>query len=308
VEDLDRHFGEHMEELSSLPYFQQFENLHDEILGMYDGYSWDGVTRMFNPFSLLSFFTLKNFGYFWYGTGSPGLLVDLIRKDPETYTDIGEYTLRTGALDDALGIDVIQTVPLMFQTGYLTVDEAMDGPRRAWSLKVPNLEVREAFNAHLLAAVTSGRGKIMQSLSQDIKKALQDGDLDRMLTLMKSIFASIPYELHMSNESYYHTIFYIIMSYLGFEIDAEVSTSRGRIDAVLELADCVYVFEFKYVDCKKDANARMKRRLSNKALKEGEKQIRDRGYADRFMGRDRKVVRAAFAFLGRDEIVMKVLR
>ena len=95
------------------------------------------------------------------------------------------------------------------------------------------------------------------------------------------------------------------MTALGFKIDAEVSVSRGRIDAVLEFGDKIYVFEFKYVACPPNAFKITKRRLSSKALKQGMKQISDRGYANRYRGSGKTTYLVAFAFLGRDNVEME---
>ena len=95
------------------------------------------------------------------------------------------------------------------------------------------------------------------------------------------------------------------MTVLGFKIDAEVPVSKGRIDAVLELEDKVYVFEFKYEACAPDANASEKRKLFEEALKQGMKQITERGYADKYQGSGKTVYLAAFAFLGRDNVEME---
>ena len=95
------------------------------------------------------------------------------------------------------------------------------------------------------------------------------------------------------------------MKVLGFKIDAEVSVSRGRLDAVLELGDKVYVFEFKYVNCPPGTDEDTRKNLSDKALEVGMKQIKDRGYADKHAGSGKTVYQAAFAFLGRDSVEMQ---
>ena len=95
------------------------------------------------------------------------------------------------------------------------------------------------------------------------------------------------------------------MTVLGFKIDAEVSVSKGRIDAALELEDKVYVFEFKYQNCPPDANESKKRELFEKALKQGMKQITDRGYAVKYKGSGKTIYLAAFAFLGRGDVEME---
>ena len=122
--------------------------------------------------------------------------------------------------------------------------------------------------------------------------------------MLKSLFSSIPYQLHVDKEAYYHSIFFTVMSVLGFNIDAEVSISKGRIDAVLELEDKVYIFEFKYENCPKDADESEKRVIFDKVLELGMKQITDKGYAKKYMGSTKTIYQAAFAFLGRDNVDM----
>jgi hypothetical protein len=92
------------------------------------------------------------------------------------------------------------------------------------------------------------------------------------------------------------------MSVLGFDMDVEVSTAKGRVDAVLELGDKVYVTEFKYVDCEPDASDEVKRNLFATALREGLEQIKERGYCNKYLGSGKTIYQAAFAFLGRDDI------
>jgi len=126
-----------------------------------------------------------------------------------------------------------------------------------------------------------------------------------VLELLRGLFASIPYQLHIKEEAYYHSIFCAAMMMLSFDMGVEVSVSRGRIDALLELSDRVYIMEFKYTDCPKSANKERKQKLFDAALKEGMGQIEAKGYADRYRGSGKTVQKVAFAFLGRDEIQMR---
>ena len=100
--------------------------------------------------------------------------------------------------------------------------------------------------------------------------------------------------------------FYAVMNVLGFRMDAEVAVSKGRVDAVLELGDKVYVMEFKYGQCPQDAGDEKKRKLFESALKEGMEQINEIGYHKKYSGSGKAVYRVAFAFLGRDDIEMRV--
>ena len=141
-----------------------------------------------------------------------------------------------------------------------------------------------------------------------MKESLATGNLEKMLEVLKRLFDSIPYQIHMKHEYYYHSIFCAIMNLLGFSINAEVSVSGGRIDAILELADKVYIVEFKYENCEKGASVEEKQKLFDDALKKGMDQITDRGYANKYDGSGKEIFKAAFAFLGRDDIQMRVIK
>jgi hypothetical protein len=212
----------------------------------------------------------------------------------------------TESIIDMADFDRLEAEPLLFQSGYLTVKEVLPKTAPAiYLLGMPNFEVREAFNLHVLAAFTESSHTKAKSARIEIEEALREGDLRKFLAILRSLFASIPYNLHVNAEAYYHSIFYAVMSVLGFDIDAEASVSKGRIDAALELNDKVYVMEFKYKGCKPDASAEEKQGLLNGALNEAMAQIESKGYGKKYAGSGKAIYHAAFAFLGRDDIEMK---
>ena len=306
IEDLGEYFSSHMEYISKLEDFSQYDNIQDKILYWYDGYSWDGKTRVINPFSLLSFFMQERFSGFWYATGTPRFLLDLIKEKPESYTNIRNFEITEKALD-SIEIDKIAIEPLLFQTGYLTVKEipkTMGSP--VYRLEIPNFEVREAFSLHVLSALTDNDEMAAWHMREDIMQALGSGNLNKVLDVLRAFFASIPYNLHVGLEAYYHSLFYTIMSLLGFDMDLEVPGSMGRIDAVIEVDDKVYVMEFKYKKCPPDADDDVKQKLFDKALDEAMGQINDREYAAKYQGSGKTVYKAAFAFLGRGDISLRV--
>ena len=306
VDELDEFFHEHIEHLAGMEDFREIDDLRGEILDWYDGYSWDGKTRVLNPFGLLSFFMQKRFESFWYASGSPKFLVDLLKTKPASFLLLHDLMLRESALD-SFDIRRIGAPSLLFQTGYLTVKEIMPGTgSRPYRLGIPNREVREAFNINIIAEFTESGGDATESAYLGLKEALQASDLGRVRDILKSLFASIPYQLHVDAEAYYHSIFYAIMNLLGFDIAAEVSVSGGRIDAALEMGDKVYVMEFKYRRCPPEASPEEKRALFDKALEEGLKQVAENGYADKYAGSGKDIVQAVFAFLGRDDIEMRI--
>ena len=197
--------------------------------------------------------------------------------------------------------------PLLFQTGYLTVKEVkleMGSP--VYILDLPNFDVREAFNLHLLSDFTESGGALTQTSYLRLRASLKAGDLQSVLTTLRTLFASIPYQLHVNKEAYYHSIFLAIMNILGFEMEAEVSTAWGRIDATLELDDNIYVMEFRYESCPPGASPEEKQKLFAKALDDGMNQIDDRKYAQKYEGSGKTIHKAVFAFLGRDDIEMRL--
>jgi len=305
IEDLDKYFSAHIDYLGTLDSFKQYSSIKDEILAWYDGYSWDGETRVINPFSLLSFFLQESFESYWYASGTPTFLINLIKTKPSSFLTLNYLEISKRALD-AFNIHKMGLAPLLFQTGYLTVaKKSYQGVFESYLLKMPNLEVREAFNLSIIADFTENEEDFTENAYWRIKGALKTGNLQDMLTILKSLFASIPYQLHIGKDAYYHSIFYAIMNILGFKMDAETSVSTGRADAILELDDKVYIMEFKYADCAPDASPEEKQKLFEKELEDGINQIERRGYAKKYIGSGKEIIIAAFAFLGRDNIEMR---
>jgi hypothetical protein len=305
VDDLVTHFGDHINDLVGRKGFESIDSIKDEILAWYDGYSWDGETRVINPFSLLSFFSRKRFSSFWYSSGSPKFLIDMIKEKPESYLALKNMSISEGALD-LFDIEKIELELLFFQTGYLTIkDVSYDMISPVYHLTVPNLEVREALNLHIIAELTE-KGTYAYTAYRQIYKALQSGDLQQTRDMLRGLFASIPYQLHVDMEAYYHSLFYAVMTVLGFDMDVEVSVSRGRVDAVLELRDKVYVMEFKYEKCPPNTSSDDKQKLFDAALTKGMEQINEKGYHKKYIGSGKTIYLAAFAFLGRDDIEMSV--
>ncbi|MCL2146839.1 MAG: ATP-binding protein [Synergistaceae bacterium] len=305
IGSLDEYFDEHIDRLSQDNDFKQYDSIYDEILNWYDGYSWDGATRLFNPYSLLNFIDDRKFMNYWYVSGTPLFLIDMIKKKPESFLALRNLKI-TEMMLDTFDIRKMEIEPLLFQTGYLTVKEVIKTRGSPiYRLDMPNFEVRDAFNLQILSGLTESGDVTTGQARFEIQEALEKGDLQKMLVILRSLFASIPYNLHVDLEAYYHSIFYATMTVLGFDMDIEVSVSRGRVDAVLDLEDKVYVMEFKYKKCPPDANEEDKRKLFQEALDEAMAQINDRGYAERYKGSGKAIYRVAFAFIGRDEIEMK---
>ena len=306
ISEFDKYFNGYIEHLSMIDDFKHIENLRDKVLDWYDGYSWDGNTRVLNPYSLLGFFIQEKFSSYWFASGTPKFLMDLIKNNPGVYTKLKNLEI-TELMLDSSDIDKISIELMLFQTGYLTVKKVISTSRAPiFALDMPNYEIKEAFNLYIIAALTENNEVRAGQAQIEIINALQNGDMQKMRNILKSLFASIPYQLHINREAYYHSIIYAIMNILGFDIDAEVSVSNGRVDAVLILDDMVYVMEFKYKECASDLDDAEKQEIFNNTLKEAMDQIKDRGYHVKYINSDKAVYLTAFAFLGRDDIEMEV--
>jgi len=135
----------------------------------------------------------------------------------------------------------------LFQTGYLTIKNAWLGPTgQTYDLGYPNYEVEQAFEQHLLVDyLEPSAGQMSASILFRLQKALRGQNVEGFINVLKSVFASIPHTLFLTQEAYYHSLVYLLLKLLGFTIHAEPLTNLGRIDAVLDLSEAIYILEFK---------------------------------------------------------------
>ena len=246
---------------------------------MYDGFKFHpNAERVFNPVSVGKCLSRREFGSFWFETGTPSFLVDMLKRDP---LDGGEVDVPTSDLSAAYEPEQVSMLPLMLQTGYLTIKSAMTrGNSVICTLGYPNMEVAEALSKHLALGFSNLRPSEFSSISNQIFDALYAGDPEEMLQGVKCFFENIPYDLQVKYEKYYQSLFYSVFLMLNAQAASEVKTARGRIDAVVETPKFIYLFEFKL------------RGTSEEALA----QIEEKGYADRFASDPRKLFKIGCAF------------
>jgi hypothetical protein len=183
----------------------------EEIFDWYDGYSWDGKTRVFNPFSLLSFFRDKAFDYHWYKTGIPRFLIDDIKKRPEEYLRIQEATI-TERLLDSYDIEKAPIVSVLFQTGFLTIKEKLAGRPPWYKLSFPNIEVASAFSSDFISGFISDETYFNNSFREQILTSISNGDISNIKEPMETMLASFSYHQYKNvNESMYHILFAFLL-------------------------------------------------------------------------------------------------
>ena len=241
----------------------------------YNGYCWLGEEKVYNPFDLLLLFNSRKFKPFWFETGSPAFLVDMLCKRQVSTVSLADM-VGTEDLLSAFDVDDIGTEALLFQTGYLTIteDEELDG-EQVFRLGYPNREVRRSLNRVLLRRLAPDpQGQTANRIR--LARLLKAADCAGLQELFHAFFASIPYEWHVNNdiaryEGYYASVFYSYFAALGHDVTVEESSAAGRLDMAVRAGGHVYLFEFKVVE-QAGAGAALT-------------QLRERGYAAKYRGR-----------------------
>ncbi len=155
----------------------------------------------------------------------------------------------TVGLDSSYDLEQhIPLVKLLFETGYLTIKDLWEVDiGDLYTLSYPNFEVRTSFNTFILAAFSADNTSAIHYKAVKLKTALESSDKEAFLTIIRSLFAGIPYQLrNKASEAYYQGLFYLVLSLLGVRPNLEDSTDKGRIDCTLELSDKIFIIEFKY--------------------------------------------------------------
>ena len=265
------------------------EDLVDKIKLWYDGYSWDGKVRLFNPHSILNLFLHSEFENYWFTSGTTAFLMDIIKKSAFNPANLEGVTLGSYVFD-SYDIESMDINSLLFQTGYLTVKD-INRKRRLYNLVCPNFEVKESLLNHLLGSFINENASVITPLYVKLIDSLEKDDIDEFMTVIRYIFAKIPYTLHMPAESYYHSLFYMILALMGVNLDMEVLTDKGRVDGVLEFDDKFYCIEFKYGKPGSDMS-----KLTEKAVK----QIKEKKYYEKFLSEGKKVIFLGVAFIDKE--------
>ena len=243
-----------------------------EIVKWYDGYRFEENSEpVINPVSLGLCLRDSKFKTYWSSTAVPTFLVDLLRKRPLNLQLVGidESTL------DAYEPTALNPVTLLYQTGYLTISSFRQrGTQRTYSLDFPNMEVRNSFNTSLARGYVNIDEIHLGSLQSKCIDALYDDELDVFFETLKIFFANIPYDISSrAPEETYQAVFCAILYFIGVGVTPEVRTNEGRIDAVMETPDRVYVMEFK----------------RDKSASEALAQIKEKKYYEKFLASDKKI-------------------
>jgi len=262
-----------------------FDSTVAELKKLYDGYLFarEGE-NMYNPCSLLNVFAKKDFGYYWFKTGTPTFLVKALKNQHYDFRKFDNDVIMPIHSIDDYRVNETSLEPLLFQSGYLTI-KSYDAMFNEFTLGFPNEEVKYGFLNQLLPAYAPQVVMDYSFSASRFIKALRSGTVEDFMLLLKAFYASIPYDLEENrdkDEKYYQLIFYLLFTLMGQFIETEVKSATGRADAIVKTADSIYVFEFKM-----DEHATAADALA---------QINDKKYLIPYTADNRRLVKIGVAF------------
>ena len=276
-EELEFYFNDYINLINEKLKINNKSELLNKIKTYYNGYLFShenkNLKTVYNPFSILNFFSEMFFNSYWFKTGTPSYLIELLNKyfydipKDENNIYLSMYEL------EKFEIDRINFISLLFQAGYLTI-ESYNFERKELKLKYPNQEVRDSFIENIESIIKERINDKIREENSNLKMLITSENWEKVFILLKSIFATIPYGFKPNTEYYYSSVFMGILSGAGFQFDAEVHTNDGRIDMVLYANEKIYIIEFKI------------KQLPSKAIN----QIEDKKYFTKYLAKEKPIL------------------
>ncbi|MDR3243266.1 MAG: ATP-binding protein, partial [Elusimicrobiota bacterium] len=272
--ELEQYFDEYIDEAAKR-FNESKQEMIDDIRFWYNGYTWDGKTSVYNPFSTLNFFAEKEFANYWIETGSSISTIQLL-KNEDLLKALFEPISVNRKFFKGFDLTNIGGMSFMFQSGYLTIKDKQIVEKEAkYQLEVPNHEVKDSISQHLLSTYTKLEDYQLEEIAKSIHSQIKNSDAQGLEQSLKTLFAQIPYILHLTVESYYHSMYLLMLLCFGFKVQGERITNLGRIDAALELEKLTAIVEIKYSAEKSKENL----------LDEAIQQIRDKKYYEAYLNK-----------------------
>lgn len=255
------------------------EECYTKLKTYYDGYHFSpNSPGIYNPFSLLTALKRKTFGSYWFDTGTPTFLVEVMKANNYQLENLNQEV----AQPDLLGsLDSIKQtpIPLLFQSGYMTIT-GYDSVFGIYHLGLPNQEVSESFTKFLLPYYSPIQKGQEAFFVVNFVKEIQNGQPEAFMKRLEALFADGNYQVIGDEEKYFHNAVFIIFKMLGFYVDVEYATTDGRIDLLMKTKEYIYVLEFKI----------------NESADAALQQIEDKQYAKPFMNDSRPLYQIGVNF------------
>ena len=263
------------------------EETIQELKDHYDGYhfTWPSPD-VFNPYSLLNCFADGRMDDYWFGSGTPTYLINMMRKYEFLPADLGE-TIEVGKKDfDAPTETMTTIVPLLYQSGYVTI-KGYDKPTKLYQLALPNQEIRVGLYGSLLPHYLTDKSAKANTTIAKMSVLVKKGDMDVAFCMLNDFLETVPYCDNTNYEGHWQQTLYIMFALLtNYCIIVEQHTAKGRIDITLETADTIYVMELKF----------------NKSAQEALDQINDKHYTQAFALKNKEIVKVGLNFSVKDEV------
>ncbi len=252
----------------------------------YDGYHFcEESPDIYNPFSLLSALARGKVGNYWFSSGTPTFLLNLLESQGWDIAGLEGCVARSSSFDaPAERLDT--PLPMLYQGGYLTI-KSYDARRDAYTLGIPNEEVRRGLSECLVQRAAPQALMEHYGFLDRLADCLWAADVDGALSRIRSYLAGIPYHLGSRDERGFQTKFFLILDLLGVQIDTEFKTATGRVDAVVKTDKAIFVFEFKY----------------DRSAAEALAQIDERGYLVPFEGDGRRLFKVGVNFSSKTQTI-----
>lgn len=267
-----------MADVLGLSYDKTLEKLKEN----YDGYhfAWPS-SDIFNPYSLLTCFSKRKVDSYWFGSGTPTYLLNMMWKYGFTPIDLGEQMDASKDDFDAATETMTTIMPLLYQSGYITIKN-YDPETELYTLALPNKEVRIGLFRSMLPHYLAAKSAMCNTTVAKMSALINKGNMDGALQLLKTFWETVPYCDNTDYEGHYQQTMYIIFALLtNFRILVEQHTFRGRTDITMETKDTIYVIELKF----------------NKSAQEALDQINNKHYADAFALRGKTVEKIGMNFM-----------
>ena len=242
-EELDTYFKSGIEQLAEKE-GKSTEGIRRQLRDNYDGYHFSiNSPDIYNPFSLVNTFANNRIKEYWFESGTPSFLVNLIKREQWVLSDLTPAEIDAQELESA-GILTTDPIPPLYQTGYLTIKE-YDPVFNTYTLDYPNHEVRRGFLSFLVPYYVKKEKELHRFSIKRFVTAILSGDTDVFMRELESMIAGIPYSEKGSAEAHFQNAAYILFTLMGQYVRVEDRTSDGRIDLTVETPEYVYIFEFK---------------------------------------------------------------
>ncbi|MBP5747809.1 MAG: AAA family ATPase [Treponema sp.] len=259
----------------------------EKLAVMYDGYHFThDVEGVYNPFCLLKCFMEKDFGSYWFESGTPSFLVKALKNQPMELTTLVNGREATENQFKNYDPNSNNMLPVIYQSGYLTIKK-VEKETRLYTLDFPNREIESGFLEVLLKKFVNVPYDDMGLEIANIKRALLQKDVDKVLSIIKAAIADLPTVVKKDMcENYYESVTHLIFRLTGFNVVSELQSVAGRSDVIVTTKDCVFIFELK-MD---------RRRTFEEVAEEALSQIDANGYAERFAVSGKAMVKVGLVF------------